>query len=78
MKNSRKDVYVTQTAQFRSAVQLNEKEKKLTINTPDKSEEEKQIGLILSLSDSLSILYENLNKLSNLGKIMEKELKKVN
>ena len=74
MKKSGKGVHVTQTLQSRSAVQLS-KEKKLTINTSNKSEEEKQIGLMSTLSDSLYELYENL---SNLSKIMEKELKNVN
>jgi len=77
MKKSRKGVYVTQTAQSRSALQLS-KEKNLTINTSNKSEKEEQIRLMLTLTDSLNELYKNLSKLSNLSKIMEKELKNVN
>jgi len=77
MKKPGKGVHVTQTLQSRSAVQLS-KEKNLTINTSNKSEKEKQIGLMSTLSDSLYELYENLSKLSNLSKIMEKELKNVN
>jgi len=76
MKKPEKDVYVTQTLQSRSAVQLS-KEKNLTINISNKSEKEKQIGLMSTLSDSLYELYENISKLSKLSKIMEKELKNV-
>jgi hypothetical protein len=75
MKKSRKGVHTTQTAQSRSAAQLNEEEKNLTINTSNKSEKEKQIRLMINLSDSLNELYENLSKLS---KIMEKKSKNVN
>jgi hypothetical protein len=69
MKKPKKGVHVAQTAQSRSAAQLSEEEKKLTINTSDKSEKEKQIKLMINLNDSLNELYENLSKLS---KIMEK------
>ena len=77
MEKSGKGVYVTQTAQSRSVAQLSEDEKNLTINA-SKSEKEKQIRLMLTLSDSLKELYENLNNLSNLSRIMERELKNVN
>ena len=75
MKKSGKSVHVTETAQSRSAAQLSEEEKNLTINTSNESKKEKQIRLMHTLNDSLNGLYENLSKLS---KIMEKELKNVN
>jgi len=77
MEKSGKGIHVTQTAQSRSVAQLSEDEKNLTINA-SKSEKEKQIRLMLTLSDSLKELYENLNNLSNLSRIMERELKNVN
>jgi len=75
MKRSEKGVHITQTAQSHSAAQLSEEEKNSTVNTFNQSEKDKQIKLMLTLSDSLNELYQNLSKLNE---VVEKKSKNIN
>jgi len=64
---------MTQTAQPRSLAKLSNAGKDLTVN---KSKNDDNVKLLLSLCDSLNELYEKLNRLSNIlgKKIVEHNL----
>jgi len=68
----RKGVFMTQTTQPRSWALLSEPGKDLTINKPEKEDNQ---SLLLSVYDSLNTLYEKLSRLDSI--IQRKKLEQI-